>query len=148
MFPLLVLFAVVAGVSNPLQSGSNSEFLKATGAPVVSALCVYAVGTACLLACAPFLGFPVRSAMGKVAGAFWWPIIGGVCNATFLLASLLITTKLGSATFTTVVVITATITAVALDHFGLLGFEVRHASPFRLLGCAFAIVGVLLIARF
>ena len=148
MFPLLVLFAVIAGVSNPIQSGSNSAFLKATGAPVVSALFIYAVGAACLLACAPFLGFPVRSAVTKTAGVFWWPLIGGVCNVTFLLASLLITKKLGSATFTTIVVITATVVSVALDHFGLLGFEVRHASLPRLLGCVLAIAGVLLIARF
>lgn len=148
VFPLLVLFAVIAGVSNPIQSGSNSEFLKATGAPVVAGLFIYAVGAACLLACAPFVGLPVRSAVGKAAGVWWWPVIGGVCNVAFLLVSLLVTKKLGSATFTTIVVITAVVTSVALDHFGLLGFEVRHASPFRLLGCALAVAGVLLIARF
>ena len=148
MYPLLVLFAVIAGLTNPLQSGANSEMMKITGAPVVTALMVYIVGASCLLVCAPFLGLPVRSAVGKAAGAPWWPVIGGVCNVTFLLASVLITKKLGSATFTTIVVITAVVASVALDHFGLMGFEVRHATPLRLAGCALAVVGVLLIARF
>ena len=148
MYPLLVLFAVIAGLSNPLQSGANSQLLKITGAPVVSGLMIYIVGSVCLLACAPFLGFPLRTAVGKVAGAPWWLILGGVCNVTFLLASLLITKKLGSATFTTTVVITAVLTSVALDHFGLLGFDVRHATPMRLVGCGLAVAGVLCIAKF
>ena len=148
MYPLLVLFAVIAGLSNPLQSGANSQLLKITGAPVVSGLMIYIVGSACLLACAPFLGFPIRTAVGKAAAVPWWLILGGVCNVTFLLASLLITKKLGSATFTTTVVITAVLTSVALDHFGLLGFDVRHATPMRLVGCGLAVAGVLCIAKF
>ena len=148
MIVLLALFAVLAGISNPLQSGSNSELLKVTGAPVVAAFAVYAVGALCLVACIPFLGFPLRGALGKAGGLPWWALIGGVCNAAFLLASLLVTKKLGSATFTTLVVVSAVITSVALDHFGLLGFEVRHATPLRLVGCVLAAAGVIFIAKF
>jgi bacterial/archaeal transporter family-2 protein len=148
MTVIFVLLAVLAGLSNPIQSGSNSELLKITGAPVVSALMIYAVGVLCLLACAPFLGLPVKSAVGKAAGAPWWPVVSGVCNATFLLVSVMVAKKLGSGTFTTLVVITAVLLSVGLDHFGLLGFQVRHATPLRLLGCAFAFVGVLFIGRF
>ena len=148
MYPLLVLFAIIAGLSNPLQSGANSQLLKITGAPVVSGLMIYGVAAACLLACAPFLGFPVKTSVCKAVGAPWWLVLGGVCNVTFLLASLLITKKLGSATFTTIVVVTAVCTSVALDHFGLLGFEVRQATPMRLVGCGLAVAGVLCIAKF
>ncbi len=148
MNPLLVVFAIIAGLSNPLQSGANSQLLKVTGAPVVSGLMIYIFAAVCLLACAPFLGFPVKSALGKAAAAPWWLVLGAVCNVTFLLASLLITKKLGSATFTTLVVVTAVCTSVALDHFGLLGFEVRHATPLRLVGCGLAVAGVVFIAKF
>lgn len=145
---LLGLFAIVAGISNPLQSGSNSELVKVSGAPVVAAFVVYAIGSICLLACIPILGFSPRDAYGKFGQLPWWAFIGGICNAVFLMASLLITKKLGSATFTTVVVISAVITSVLLDHFGLLGFEIREASWLRLIGAAFAVVGVILIAAF
>ncbi len=145
---LLSLFAIAAGVSNPLQAGSNSELLKGLNAPIVAAFVVYAVGSICLLTCIPFLGFPARDALSKAGGLPWWAFIGGICNVTFLLASLLISKKLGSATFTTLVVISAVLTSIVLDHFGLLGFEVRSATWLRILGGLLATGGVVLIALF
>jgi uncharacterized membrane protein YdcZ (DUF606 family) len=68
-----------------------------------------------LLIAIPFVGFPLRSAVGKLSGAPWWLVIGGLCNVTFLLASLTVTKKLGSGTFTTLVVVSAVVTSVILD---------------------------------
>ncbi len=145
---LLAAFAVLAGISNPLQSGSNSALLKGIGAPVVAAFVVYAIGTVCLLACIPFLGLSVRDAAGRLSGVPWWAFIGGICNALFLMATLLVTKRLGSATFTTLVVVSAVLTSLALDNYGLLGFAVRVATWPRLLGGALAACGVVLIALF
>lgn len=145
---LLGLFAILAGISNPVQSGSNSALLKTIQAPIVGAFVVYAIGALCLLACIPFAGFPLKDATAKLADVPWWAFMGGFCNALFLLCSLLITKKLGSATFTTIVVISAVVTSVMLDHFGLLGFEVRPATALRLVGAGLSIAGVALIAIF
>ena len=145
---LLGLFAVLAGISNPLQSGSNSALNKSLASPVLSALIVYGVGGVCLLACIPFLGFATRGSGAKMLGLPWWAFIGGVCNALFLMSTLLITKRLGSATFTTAVVIAAIITSLALDHFGLMGFPVRHATWPRIVGGVLAICSVVMIAVF
>ncbi|WP_250501349.1 DMT family transporter [Caballeronia sp. GAWG1-5s-s] len=145
---LLAVFAVLAGVSNPLQSGSNSALLKGLHEPIVSALIVYLIGAACLAVCVPFFGFGVRPALSRLGSLPWWAYVGGICNALFLMCSLLITRKLGSATFTTIVVISAVVTSLALDHFGLMGFQVREASALRLLGAGLAVAGVILIAIF
>jgi transporter family-2 protein len=144
----LAIFAVVAGISNPLQSGSNSALLKSLQEPVVSAVVVYLIGAACLALCVPFLGLGARPAMARLGSVPWWAYIGGICNALFLMCTLLVTKKLGSATFTTIVVISAVVTSIALDHFGLMGFEVREASLLRLVGAGLAVVGVVLIAVF
>ncbi len=37
--------------------------------------------------------------------------------------------------------------SLAFDHFGLLGVAQHAASPTRLLGAAFLVIGVVLIAR-
>ena len=145
---LLAVFAVLAGVSNPIQSGSNSALNKVVDAPVLSALIVYAVGVLCLMACTPFLGLPARGLDGKLMGLPWWAFVGGICNALFLMSTLLVTKRLGSATFTTTVVIAAVITSLLLDHFGLMGFEVRRATLLRVVGGLFATGGVVLIAMF
>ena len=145
---LLWVVAILAGISNPLQSGSNSELLKRMDAPIVAAFTVYLIAAACLLLAIPFVGFPVRSAVGRLHGVPWWALIGGLCNITFLMASLTITKKLGSGTFTTLVVVAAVVTSVILDHFGLLGLQQRALTPLRGVGCALAMAGVVLIARF
>jgi transporter family-2 protein len=145
---LFWLGAIIAGISNPLQSGSNAELFKRTGTPLVAALIVYAIGASALLLASPFIGLPVRGALAKLHGAPWWLAIGGLCNVTFLLASLTITKKLGSGTFTTLVVVSAAVTSVLLDHFGLLGLEQRALTLWRGVGVALAIAGVFLIARF
>jgi transporter family-2 protein len=145
---LLSLFAILAGISNPLQSGSNSELMKVTNAAVVAAFVVYAIGSVCLLACIPLFGFTAKDALGKLSDVPWWAFIGGLCNALFLMCSLLITKRLGSGTFTTMVVVSAITTSLVLDHFGLLGFEVRSVTWPRFLGGLFAIAGVVLIAAF
>ena len=145
---LFGLFAVLAGISNPIQSGSNSALNKAVGAPVVAASIVYLVGVVCLAACVPFLGFGARGLGLKLQSLPWWAFVGGICNALFLMSTLLVTKRLGSATFTTIVVIAAVITSLALDHFGLLGFDVRRATLLRMVGGALAASGVVLIAAF
>lgn len=145
---LFWLGAILAGISNPLQSASNAELFKRTSAPLVAALLVYAIGAGVLLLASPFLGLPVRASLTKLHGAPWWLAIGGLCNVTFLLASPTITKKLGSGTFTTLVVVSAAVTSVLLDQFGLLGLEQRALTPGRGIGVALAVAGVFLIARF
>ena len=142
------IFAILAGVSNPLQSGSNSALLKSAGAPVVAAALVYGIGALCLLATIPFLGFPLRDTLSKLPAVPWWAYAGGVCNAFFLMSTLLVTRRLGSATFTTLVVVTAVIVALVLDNYGLMGFDIRPATAGRLLGGALAVAGVICIALF
>jgi bacterial/archaeal transporter family-2 protein len=46
------------------------------------------------------------------------------------------------------VVTAAVVVSLALDHFGLVGFEEHRASPWRLLGAALMIAGVGLVAPF
>jgi transporter family-2 protein len=46
------------------------------------------------------------------------------------------------------VVTAAVVVSLALDHFGLVGFEEHRANPWRLLGAALMIAGVALVARF
>ena len=145
---LLSLAAVFAGISNPLQSRSNSALQKSLQAPIVSALFVYAVGTVCLLLCIPFFGLPMRDSLGKLTQVPWWVFIGGACNALFLVCTLLVTKRLGSATFTTIVLIAAMVTSLLLDNYGLLGFEVRQATALRLGGGALAIGSVVMVALF
>ncbi len=120
---------MLAGISNPVRSGSNSALNKAIRQP-------------------PFLGLSLRDLGARVAQAPWWVWLGGICNATFLFSTLIVAKRVGAGTFTTLVLTAAVITSVLLDRFGLLGFEQRPATLLRLVGGAFTIGGAFLVSKF
>ena len=151
MQALFYALAVLAGLSNPLQSASNAALNKGTGQPLVAGMVVYAVAITALLACAviaAIFGTPLREAAGKLGGLPWWAFVGGLCQLTFTLAAAVSTQKIGSAGFTVTVLVVAVVLSIALDQYGLMGLPVRDATWPRLLGAGLAIVGVTLVSVF
>jgi transporter family-2 protein len=56
--------------------------------------------------------------------------------------------ELGAATLTALVITGQLLSSVALDHFGLLGFELHAAGVGRLGGCVLLLAGTALIWKF
>lgn len=146
MHLLLILFVVLAGLSNPVQSAANAGLNKALGQVVPAALVIYAVALTGLLLCAPFLGVSLRGLGSKAAAAPWWVWLGGICNLMFVLAGALATQKVGSAVFTVTVASCAIALSLVLDSYGLLGLEQHPLTWIRLLGGAMAIGGIALVS--
>ena len=140
--------AVLAGLSNPVQSAANSALNKALGNPVVAAACVYGVAVVTMAIVAAVWGFPVREAFAKTADVPWWAWVGGAGGVVFVFAGALATKQIGSGPFTVTTLVTAVVLSIALDHFGLLGLEKHAATWPRLLGGALAIAGVFLVGLF
>ncbi len=142
--------ALLAGISNPLQSAANAALNKGIGQPLAAALVVYAVALCGLLICAGvavMMGISLGG-LTKVGGLPWWAFVGGLCQLTFTVAAAVSTQKIGSAGFTVTVLVVAVVLSIALDKYGLMGLDVRDATWPRLLGAAFAIVGVTLVSVF
>jgi transporter family-2 protein len=128
----LLAFALIAGVLNTVQTGANTQLNKALGAPALA------------------LAVLVTGARWQDAGwsqVPWRGWIGGVLGASYILANLLVADKVGAALFMGVTVTAAVVTSLVMDHFGLLGFEVKPAGAGRLFGGAMMIGGLLFIAR-
>lgn len=148
---LMLLFVAVTGVLNTVQSGSNARLAKALGQPWWAAIAVYATGllavgvVLCGLLALGRAGWP---AAGKLAAAPWWSWCGGVLGATYVMAMLLFAERLGSASFTAITVTAGLLTALLLDHFGLVGFRQHSLNPWRGLGAALLLAGVGLISAF
>ena len=143
------LLAVVAGVLNMLQSGSNATLhQKLDSGPVVPALVVYVTGMVAVLAAAPFLGRSAAGAMGRAGEVPWWGWIGGAMGAFYVVVTLTQAKSMGAGAFTAVTLTAAVVTSLLLDHYGLLGFELRSLTPLRVLGGALMVAGVGLVARF
>ncbi|UAK26081.1 DMT family transporter [Sphingomonas nostoxanthinifaciens] len=147
MQAIFVLFAVAAGVFSALQSGSNNVLQKGLAAPWWTILIVSATTAAVSLVAALASGERLPSD-GAVASVPWYGWIGGVFGLAFVLGTVFASPKLGAGVFVALVVTASTVASLALDHFGLMGFDVHRVGWGRLAGALLMAVGVSLIARF
>ena len=145
---LLIALTVLAGLGNPIQSAANAGMQKGIGQVVLTSLLIYGVGIIGLLLLSPFLGLSFRGTGHRIAALPWWAWLGGLCNLAFVVAAAMATKRVGSATFTIVTLVCAVVLSILLDQLGVLGLEQRPASALRLVGGAFAIIGVVLVALF
>ena len=143
-----IALAILAGLSNPVQSAANAGLNKALGNPLLAVLVIYGVSLVGLAVLTPFLGLPFRALAEKASVVPWWAWIGGFCGLTFALSATIATREIGSATFTLTVLVAAALLSIVLDHFGIMGLERRPATWLRLLGGAAAVAGVTLVAKF
>jgi bacterial/archaeal transporter family-2 protein len=60
----------------------------------------------------------------------------------------LLARHMGAATLVALVVAGQLVCSVVMDHFGVLGFETRSATAWRLTGCGLMLAGFFLIWRF
>ena len=143
------VIAVIAGILNMLQSGTNATLHdKLKVGPVVPAIVVYAGGIVGVLAASPFLAKGTGTLATNAGSVPWWGWTGGLLGAVYVVATLTLAKNMGAGAFTAITLTAAIATSLVLDHFGLLGFEVRSLSTLRVLGGVLMIGGVALIARF
>ncbi|MBV9560324.1 MAG: DMT family transporter [Bradyrhizobium sp.] len=141
-FPILL--AVSAGISLVVQQALNTNLRAALGSAAWSGFVSYLVGVVCMAVLALALGDPIPSASVQ-AHIPWWGWSGGLFGAVFIALAILLIPWLGAATFFALLVTGQMLASLAFDHFGLLGIPVQPASPVRLLGAAFLILGVVLV---
>ncbi len=143
---LILVVAIAAGAANPFQSGTNAELNKQLGAPLWTALFVYASGLIGVL----LLQLLFRQAIpahSRLTAIPMWAWTGGIISILSTIAGLTLAHRLGAGIFTAVSVTAALACSVLLDHFGLIGFRQHSASPARLAGCALMVAGLWVITR-
>ena len=143
--------AVIASVLNTIQAGANAHLNTTGKSPLFAALVVYGVGAGVILgtmAISALMSHPVWPGRSDLASVRWWGWTGGLLGLVYVFAMLLFADKLGSAVFGAVTLSVSILTAVALDHFGLVGFKQHPLGVGRAIGCALMIAGAALIAKF
>ncbi len=82
-----------------------------------------------------------------VIEAPWWVWTGGLLGAVFVVTTAALAPTLGAATLLSIAVAGQMTFALLLDHYGLVGFTVRPLSPWRIVGAALVVAGVVLIRK-
>jgi bacterial/archaeal transporter family-2 protein len=113
---------------------------------VISALVVYAGGRLGVLATAPFIGKSAGALMVNASSVPWWARIGGLMASVYVVATLTVSKGMGAGAFTAVTLTAAVVTSLALDHYGLLGFDVHPINWPRVASGTLMIVCVTLVA--
>jgi transporter family-2 protein len=143
----LLLVALIAGAVLPVQTAVNNKMAVAVGTPVLGALVSFAVGTLSILIYSLASGESLGSlTSSKDAPAIAW--IGGLLGAFFVTATIILMPRIGVAMTISLIIAGQLITALILDHFGLLGLEVRQVTPLRIVGVVLVGLGAVLIRKF
>jgi len=141
---LYMLFAVAAGAGVAAQAIINARLRFVLGAPVWAACAQFIVGLA-VLAVVALVTQQSPPAAGSIGRAPWWMWAGGLFGATFILMSVIVTPKLGTALMMASTIVGQLGAALVIDHYGWFGASVIPISLTRLFGVALLTVGVILI---
>ena len=144
----LYAFALVAGIANAFQAGTNSTFAKTLHQPFLAALLVVGI-SALALATAGLasgrLAWPTAASFAEVP---WWGWIGGILSALLLTSQLFVAEAIGAGPFLGIIVVTGTIASLLIDNYGWVGFKVHELNMWRIAGGVLMSLGVLLVALF
>jgi transporter family-2 protein len=144
---ILLPVALAVGIVLPVQFGINSQLMNFVGGPVAAAAISFVVGTVALAVAA----LVVQSSLpepGSAASAPWWAWTGGLLGAFFVLASIILTPRLGAATTIGLILTGQVLASIVIDHFGLIRVPVHEASFPRIIGALLIVAGVVMVQRF
>ena len=144
---LYLLIALLAGAMMPTQAATNNKMAAFVISPVLAAFVSFVVGTVALLAYILLTGIPLTNLSGvKDAPAIAWA--GGFLGAFFVAAAVTLVPRLGVAMTFSLIIAGQMIVTLIIDHFGLLGVDVKPVSWARIAGILLITGGVVLIRRF
>ena len=141
-----LLIALLAGAMMPTQAAANHKMAAFVDSPVLAAFISFVVGTLALFFYLLVSGVPLANLSGvKDAPAIAW--IGGLLGAFFVAAAVTLVPKLGVAMTFSLMISGQMIVTLIIDHFGLLGIEVKPVSWPRIAGILLIAGGVVLIRK-
>lgn len=146
MNQLYLLFGVLSGAGIAAQAAINARLRVILGAPLWAAAAQFIVGLTLILLVAAATRQPAPETEG-LARAPWWIWLGGVFGATFIVVSIVLTPRLGTALMLASVIVGQLSAALLIDHYGLFGASVIRMSPGRVIGAALLVLGVVLLRR-
>lgn len=114
--------------------------------PVLAAITNFLVGLSLLVVYAAVSRTPLPTAT-QISRVPWWCWLGGSMGATLVLAGVLLSHRLGAATFVAAIILGQLAASVLLDQFGLVGYQRHSVDAQRLFGLALLAAGVYFIHR-
>ena len=147
MYQIILLLTLVAGCLMPIQPAMNAIVAQWVNSSYLAALISFIVGTLALAMLWLFLphGGPQGRSLMHIP---WWCWTAGIIGAFFVVMTLVAIPRLGAMTSIGLLVAGQMFMSLIMDHYGWFGISVQVASPGRILGAVFLLVGVIFIQKF
>ena len=145
---LYIVLALLAGACAPTQAGVNSQLRSLwAGDPAIAALISFAVGTLTLLVYVVALRMPWPP-WRTAAELPWWMWTGGAFGAFLVWVTVITAPKLGATTMIAFLMAGQIATSLVLDHHGLIGYDTRPMTGWRVMGAVLLMIGAIMVKRF
>ena len=143
---LYYLLPILAGVAITIQSGINSQLRAAIQHPLMAAFISFLVGTVALALLLIFSRQAIP-AMGTYQEVNWYKFTGGLLGAFVVFVALISVQKIGASNMFILIIAGQLITAVLMDHFGILGMKLSPINLQKTIGILLVVVGAYLVNR-
>ncbi|HEX9773065.1 MAG TPA: DMT family transporter [Steroidobacteraceae bacterium] len=139
------LIAILVGADLTIQVGMNATMRGAIDSTLIATIVNFAVGLIALGAMAVFAGARVPLASLQTVPVWAW--FGGLLGATYVAAATVLGPRLGAAALLALTLVGQMVAALAVDHYGAIGFPQVPVSAPRVVGVVLLVIGVVLIMR-
>ena len=143
---LFYLLPVFAGVAITIQSGVNSQLRTSIQHPLMAAFISFVVGT---IALAILLIFSKETIPGlsQFSSVNWYKYTGGLLGAFVVTVTLISVAQIGAGNMFVLIVAGQLVTAVLMDHFGVLGMKPNPVSLQKFFGICLLVAGAWLVNK-
>ncbi|ARV61096.1 hypothetical protein BZZ01_22950 [Nostocales cyanobacterium HT-58-2] len=142
---IYLLAALAGGAILPVQVALNTLLRRFVGEPMQVTFISYLAGTLASLVICLLARYPLPAAT-SLAQTSWWMWIGGCLGTLYVWSTIFATPKIGAALALALTIAGQMIAALLLDHYGAIGLTRYAASPTRIAGVVFVVLGVSLVA--
>ncbi|PJG85107.1 DMT family transporter [Conservatibacter flavescens] len=137
-----LLIAFCAGIAMAVQAAINTQLSNAmVGQPIVAALISFATGAVVLFLVCLWKADLVE-AINNLPKQPLWKFIGGPLGALVVFTSIFLAPKIGVTNMLFFIIIGQLVTAMLIDHFGLIGMPVRTMDIWKILGLIVILIGL------
>lgn len=146
MKTIYYILPVFAGVAMTIQSGVNSQMRAAIQHPLLAAFISFCGGSLALGLLLLFSrqAFPSLQQLGTIE---WYKFTGGLLGVFVVTTAILSVQKVGASNMFVLIVGGQLLTALLMDHFGVLGLRPSPITLQKVLGIALVIAGAYLVNR-
>lgn len=143
---LFYLLPVFAGIAITIQSGINSQLRIALQHPLLAAFISFVVGTVALGILLIFSKDALPQ-LSEYSAINWYKYTGGLLGAFVVTVTLLAVTRIGAGNMFVLIVAGQLVTAVLMDHYGVLGLKPNPVSMQKFFGICLLVAGAWLVNK-